>query len=57
MKAIVVKLTLVVAFILTTIAVFAPVSQHALSVLGIWVLTTVLGSFVYYLGNAVIDNI
>ena len=57
MKAIVVKLTLVVAFILTTIAVFAPVSQHTLSVLGIWVLTTVLGSFVYYLGNAVIDNI
>lgn len=57
MKAIVVKFTLVVAFILTTIAVFAPVSQHALTVLGIWVLTTVLGSFVYYLGNAIIDNI
>lgn len=57
MKSAVVKIALVLAFILTTIAVFAPISQHALSVLGIWVLSTVIGSFVYFLGNAVIDNI
>lgn len=57
MKSAVVKITLVLAFILTTVAVFAPISQHALSVLGIWVLSTVIGSFVYFLGNAVIDNI
>lgn len=57
MKAAVVKIALVIAFILITVAVFAPISQHALSVLGIWVLTTVIGSFVYFLGNAVIDNI
>lgn len=57
MKSTVVKIALVLAFILITVAVFAPISQHALSVLGIWVLSTVIGGFVYFLGNAVIDNI
>lgn len=57
MKATVTKIALVIAYILITVAVFAPISQSELTVLGYWVLNIVLGSFVYYLGNAVIDNI
>lgn len=57
MKATVTKIALVIAYILITVAIFAPISQNELTVLGYWVLNIVLGSFVYYLGNAVIDNI